>query len=457
MQHKRWLLVAYKASSMTHNCLLFQKRLYMKRNIILVFAISIFFISYGQNFDSYFIDKSLRIDYIFAGNAQKQEIFLDKVCSLPQWAGRRHHLDKLPLRGNGQIEMRDTESNKIIYRTSFSTLFHEWICTDEAKQVSKGFEYSYLLPFPINPVQITVSLTDGYGKVTASFQHLVTPSDILIQEKGNEHVSPYKYLLKSGDYQECIDIAILAEGYNRDETELFYNDAEKACESLFGHEPFKKMKKHFNVVAVASESTDSGVSIPHDKSWKQTAFSSHFDTFYSRRYLTSSKVKAIHDALAGIPYEHIIILANTPEYGGGGIYNAFTLTTSRHNMFAPVVVHEFGHSFGGLADEYYYEGDTTPDIYPLDAEPWEQNITTLKDFSSKWQNMLKKGTPVPTPTPDDCTERYEPGVYEGAGYSGKGIYRGSPSCRMKENNASRFCPVCQQALEKLILFYTEAE
>ena len=99
---------------MTHNCLLFQKRLYMKRNIILVFAISIFFISYGQNFDSYFIDKSLRIDYIFAGNAQKQEIFLDNVCSLPQWAGRRHHLDKLPLRGNGQIEMRDTESNKII-------------------------------------------------------------------------------------------------------------------------------------------------------------------------------------------------------------------------------------------------------------------------------------------------------------------------------------------------------
>ena len=294
MQHKRWLLVAYKASSMTHNCLLFQKRLYMKRNIILVFAISIFFISYGQNFDSYFIDKSLRIDYIFAGNAQKQEIFLDNVCSLPQWAGRRYHLDKLPLRGNGQIEMRDTESNKIIYRTSFSTLFHEWICTDEAKQVSKGFEYSYLLPFPINPVQITVTLTDGYGKVTASFQHLVTPSDILIQEKGNEHVSPYKYLLKSGDYQECIDIAILAEGYDRDETELFYNDAEKACESLFDHEPFKKMKKHFNVVAVASESTDSGVSIPHDKIWKQTAFGSHFDTFYSQRYLTSSKVKAIH-------------------------------------------------------------------------------------------------------------------------------------------------------------------
>ena len=71
--------------------------------------------------------------------------------------------------------------------------------------------------------------------------------------------------------------------------------------------------------------------------WKHTAFGSHFDTFYSDRYLTTSRVKAINDALAGIPYEHIIILANTEQYGGGGIYNAFTLTTAHHPNFRPVV------------------------------------------------------------------------------------------------------------------------
>lgn len=235
--------------------------------------------------------------------------------------------------------------------------------------------------------------------------------------------------------------------------DLFYQDAEVATESLFSHDPFKSMKKRFNIVAVAAPSTDSGVSVPRLGEWKQTAFSSHFSTFYSDRYLTTRSVKSIHDALAGIPYEHIIILANTEEYGGGGIYNSYTLTTAHHPLFRPVVVHEFGHSFGGLADEYFYDNDIATDSYPLDMEPWEQNITTRIDFASKWEDMLAKDTPIPTPVSKQA--QYPVGVYEGGGYSAKGVFRPADNCRMRTNEYPAFCPVCQRALQRLIDFYTK--
>ena len=162
-------------------------------------------------------------------------------------------------------------------------------------------------------------------------------------------------------------------------------------------------------------------------------------------------MKSIHNALAGIPYEHIIILANTDVYGGGGIYNSYTLTTAHHPMFKPVVVHEFGHSFGGLADEYFYEDDTMTDTYPLDVEPWEQNITTRVNFASKWEDMLPPHIPVPPPVAQQ--KNYPVGVYEGGGYSFKGIYRPAYNCRMKTNEHPEFCPVCQRAIRRIIEFY----
>lgn len=247
----------------------------------------------------------------------------------------------------------------------------------------------------------------------------------------------------------------MAEGYSAKDEELFYKDAEIACESLFDHEPFKKLKDRFNIVAVFSESKDSGVSIPRNNEWKTTAVSSHFDTFYSDRYLTTRSVKAIHNWLAGIPYEHIIILANTDTYGGGGIYNSYTLTTAHHSMFRPVVVHEFGHSFGGLADEYAYDEAPSP-LYPYSVEPWEPNITTLVHFEDKWKDMVELGTPIPTkPQTDEKLIYTKVGVYEGGGYTKKGIYRPTTECRMKINEAPVFCPVCQRSLERTIRFYTE--
>lgn len=425
----------------------------MKKHILFLLCLIAVASTRAQVFADHFADKTLRVDYIFNGNASGQAICLDGLSALPTWAGRKHHLAELPLQGNGQIVMRNAASGKTIYTTSFSSLFQEWLETDEARNVTKGFENTFLLPYPLQPVEIEITLLDPRRNVRASMKHIVHPNDVLIEQKGNSHITPHKYLQHNDSPEKCIDVAILAEGYTLQEIQTFYEDADIACKSIFDHEPFKSMKKRFNVVAVASPSTDSGVSVPRLNEWKHTAFGSHFSTFYSDRYLTTSRVKAIHDALAGIPYEHIIILANTEEYGGGGIYNSYTLTTAHHPMFRPVVVHEFGHSFGGLADEYFYDNDVMTDTYPLDIEPWEQNISTQVDFAAKWKDMLSENTPVPTPA--EVSENYPTGVYEGGGYSAKGIFRPAENCRMRTNEYPAFCPVCQRALRRIIEFYTE--
>lgn len=408
-------------------------------------------VSHAQNFADYFQDKTLRVDYIFTGNAKQQAIYLDELSQLPSWAGRQHHLSKLPLEGNGQVIVKDLATKQCIYKTSFSSLFQEWLSTDEAQTTAKGFENTFLLPYPKQPVEIEIVLLTPRKDIMASFKHIVRPDDILIHKRGTSHVTPHRYMLQSGNERECIDVAILAEGYTKQEMDIFYQDAQKACESLFSHEPFKSMKNRFNIVAVASPSLDSGVSVPRNNEWKQTAVHSHFDTFYSDRYLTTSRVKAIHNALAGIPYEHIIILANTDVYGGGGIYNSYTLTTAHHPQFKPVVVHEFGHSFGGLADEYFYEDDVMTDTYPKDVEPWEQNITTQVDFGSKWKDMLPANIIMPTPATEKG--KYPIGVYEGGGYSAKGIFRPAFDCRMRTNDYPEFCPVCQRSIRRMIEFY----
>lgn len=420
-----------------------------------IYYLLLFFITsmkcYSQNFTDYFENKTLRVDYIFTGNDKQQSIYLDELSQLPTWAGRQHHLSELPLEGNGQIIVRDLATKRCIYKNSFSSLFQEWLSTDEAKTTAKGFENTFLVPYPKQKVEIEINLLNPRKQVMAQYKHIVDPNDILIHQRGLSHITPHKYLIHNGDEKDCIDVAILAEGYTESEMEQFYKDAKIACESIFSHEPFHTMEKKFNIVAVASPSKDSGVSVPRENQWKQTTVHSHFDTFYSDRYLTTSRVKSIHDALAGIPYEHIIILANTNVYGGGGIYNSYTLTAAHHPKFKPVVVHEFGHSFGGLGDEYFYDNDVMTDTYPLDIEPWEKNITTRVNFSSKWEDMIAPKTPIPTPVSEH--QNYPIGLYEGGGYSAKGIYRGSYDCRMRTNEYPEFCPICQRAIKQMIEFY----
>ena len=382
-------------------------------------------------------DKTLRVDYIFSGTDKSVEISLDEMSCFDGWAGRRVNLDEVPVRGNGQISLTDETSGEVLYQQSFSTLFQEWQTTEEATRVRKSFENVFLLPMPDAQAKVRVELYDFWGNVSASLTHIVDSGDVLIRKMAPQ-VSRHQYLLKSGSPEDKIDVVIVAEGYTAEESEMFYNDARIAMDAILAHEPFGQYKDRFNFVAVALESNDSGVSVPGEGEWKDTALKAHFNTFYMDRYLTTLRLKNMHDRLCGIPYEHIVILANTDTYGGGGIYNSYTLTTAHHPAFKPVVVHEFGHSFAGLADEYYYDDQYVEYYYP-DCEPWEQNITTLFDFESKWKDMLDAG---------------EAQLLEGAGYQSKGVYRGSEDCRMHTNKAEAFCPVCQRAIGRIIEFYT---
>ena len=457
----------------------------------------------AQNYDQYFEDATLRIDYVFAGNAKEQRIYLQELKKQDKGAGRKSRLAEKFLNGNGQVTVKDHATGKVIYVTTFSTLFQEWLLQEEAQQVDKAFETSYNVPFPKQPVDVTVTLTDNHQKVVTEMTHTVDPKDILIRKIGNNGI-PFHYVWKgkraettgqqaanneprSGkgrnyvasdhnpmegvDITGCIDLAIVAEGYTEAQMGKFYHDCQRAVDALFEREPFKSLKDRFNVVAVAASSLDAGPTVPHRNVWHNTPAGSHYDTFYSDRYLMSQEMHKIYDLLAGVPFEHIMVLVNSDTYGGGGIYNQVTFSTSDHPTFKEVFVHEFGHSYAGLADEYAYD-DQANEWYPADTEPWEPNITTLKDFNAKWADLMPKKQPIPTPldpkVPDfrkidrndakamealnKCTQVV--GVFEGAGYQSKGCYRPAQECRMKINEVEDFCPVCTRAIIRITDFYT---
>ena len=411
----------------------------MRKAFFILLCMAVSSIAHAQSFNRYFTDNTLRIDYTFSGNAQRQDIYVDKLNVSPRWYGKRQRLAELPVEGNGQITVRDHRTGLVIYRNSFSTLFQEWLSYDEAKTAKKSFENVFLVPMPRDTVDITIDLRNNRRQIMATMTHTVVPNDILIHHIGERNVTPNATLQQAADTARCIHIAYVAEGYQESEMQTFIDDAHAAMEALFAHEPFKSLRERFHIVAVKSPSKDSSTSEPGNGIWKQTALGSHFDTFYSDRYLTTLNLKALHDWLAGIPYEHIIVLVNTEKYGGGGILNSYNLSMTHHRMFKPVVVHEFGHSFAGLADEYAYEQEAIP-MYPSDIEPWEPNITTQTNFGKKWKDMVGKVEGV--------------GLYEGAGYSLKGVYRPEQDCRMRTNENPTFCHVCEKAIRQIIDFYT---
>ena len=385
------------------------------------------------------------------GNANEQYVALRDMSYTDNWYGRRINLKSVPLKGNGDLTLRDSQSGEVIYMTSFSSLFQEWITTPEALEVSKSFEFTLLVPMPLKPATATLVLRDNTGKESVH-TYTINPDDVLIRNRSKQQPLPYKYIHKGGDSKECIDVVILAEGYKAEEMDTFMADALLTKKEILSYEPFRSHSEKFNFIAVKSPSLDSNVSVPQAGDWRQTAVSSNFMTFYMPRYLTSGNVYDMYDLVTNIPCEHLIILANTGNYGGGGIYNSYTLTTAHHKDFRPVVVHEFGHSFAGLGDEYFYDNDDDNDnMHSLKHEPWEPNITTLVDFDSKWADMLPYGIEVPTTVTPERTANYTVGLYEGGGYLSKGIYRPADVCRMRNNTAERFCPVCERAIERVIV------
>lgn len=408
---------------------------------------------FSQHYNDYFIDKACRIDFHFCGNAQSTAVFLDNVKQEPFWGGRRSQLSNDLNLGDFRFRVLDSISNQQIYINGFSALYREWQTTTEALKTSKSFEQTIQFPFPKKAATVVIEKRLDLDHWTELFRYSLSPTDKLIQRNIPVRV-PVKIISRTATPDKAIDIAVIAEGYTAKEQRKFYRDAKRLAENLLTHEPFTKYKSRINIYAIAAPSDDSGISLSTDSTWKNTAVGSHFYTFYEPRYLTTMNTFKVRDLAALVPYDAIYVLANTSTYGGGGIYNFYALTAADNKLSTQVTVHEFGHSFAGLADEYFYEKqDALDGMYDIKKEPWEPNITSLVQFDRKWKALLKEGTLIPTPVTGENKSKI--GVFEGAGYLTKGIYRPMFDCRMRTNKAPEFCPVCQQAVERMILFLTE--
>jgi hypothetical protein len=423
----------------------------------LTLVFSLFLISFSsvfaQQYSDYFSGKACRVDFHLCGNAAQTSVFLDKVLQEPFWGGRRNQLSTDLNLGDFRFRVLDSISGDQIYIDGFSALFHEWQTTPEAKTASKSFEQTIQFPFPKKSVILTIEKRLDFDKWEELFSCKLSPTDKLIRLTKPKPV-PVKMITKTVSPEKAIDIAVVAEGYTAKDRKKFYKDAQRLAENLLSHEPFSKYKNRINIYAIAAVSQDSGISMPQNNDWKNTDVESHFYTFYEPRYLTTPAVFKLRDLAGLVPYDAIYILANTKTYGGGGIYNFYALTAADNKLATEVTVHEFGHSFAGLGDEYFKEtADILDAMYDIKKEPWEPNISSLVQFDQKWKSQLSEETEIPTPVSDENKNKI--GVFEGGGYLTKGMYRPYYDCRMRTNKAPGFCPVCQQAVEKMILYLTE--
>lgn len=393
----------------------------------------------GVTFNEAFRDTTLRVDFVMNGAVgSAPAIAFSTLSKYGGWGGRRHNLAVSPREGNADVCILDAKGDTL-YVHPFCTLFQEWLTTGDDSG-PKAMEGTVLLPMPREEVTVEINMRDNRRRSVARSSLRLDPTDILIRDNTRRPPLPHVEIFH-GDVPDSakINVAILAEGFTSAQMSLFLDKAREAVDAILEHAPFDSLAPHFNFIAVETAGVDSGVSVPAEGLWLDTPFKSHFSTFYSARYLTTPAVYRLYDALTSLPAQHIIVLANTDVYGGGGIFNFYTLTTAGNPMFRPVVVHEFGHSFGALADEYSYpdeEGDST---YSRDVEPWEPNITSLVDFDSKWQPLIDAG---------------EASLVEGAGYKTTGMWRGCDDCRMRTNAATGFCPVCRRAIAEMVDWLT---
>lgn len=419
--------------------------------IAVIFLQGITTVKAQDAFEKWFENKALRIDYYLAGNNNSQAFFLKGLSSEPFWSGSHTQTTADLNQGSHKVEVKDKESNTLIYSYGFCTLFQEWQTIDEATIINRAFEQVTRIPYPKGDV---VVIFYHRNRQTGTFEPLyqleINPGDISIgQNQWATH--PLTAIVDNGNSNEKLDITFIAEGYTYSQMGKFRADVKKLSNYLFAQEPFKKFVNDINVWAVESPSDSSGPTNPRGNVWNRTAINSTFNTFGIDRYLTSVSCHQIMDIAANAPGDLVYILVNTSAYGGGGIYNHYNVATSDNPLSEIVFIHELGHGLAGLGDEYYTSDVAYQDYYPLHVEPWEPNITTLVDFPSKWVDMVNSTTPVPTPS----TKKFEKivGVYEGGGYMSKGVYRPYIDCRMKSNEANGFCPVCQRAISRVIETY----
>jgi hypothetical protein len=466
-------------------------------------------------FNKYFIDETMRIDYYHIGDASDEFITLDQIYKYGIWAGSRVHLiDEMNL-GRYCVKIYDAASGQVIYSRGFDSYFGEYkTSTEGINGIQKTFSESAIIPFPKNKIIFAMERRDEQQNLFEFFRREIDPENIMIirDEVKDKMVKVYN-ADSNGDPHNRADIVILGEGYNQDEKSKFEKDLKYFTDVFFGQEPYKSNQSKFNIYGVYKPSEDSGIDEPPSNLYQNSVLSCTFSSMGSERYILTEDNRAVRDLAAYVPYDAIYIMVNHARYGGGGIYNFFCTFTTDNQFKDYLFLHEFGHSFSGLADEYYTSDVQYNDFYPLEIEPLEPNVTALLDAPNvKWQEFVSDGLEIPTPwekakydsmdykwqaerralnikiaelkrnkadagqiqaaeneyaTKDrqhsDLVDQYlkrnknfgKVGAFEGAGYVATGMYRPMLDCIMFSKGSKPFCTICADHIVKVIEQYGE--
>ena len=465
-------------------------------------------------FEDYFTSQTLRVDYFHTGEAKAESITLDRVYEQGEWAGsRKNLLDPFGV-GRYSVQVTDAASGVPIFSRGYDSCFGEYRTTAEAAQgIARTYHETVLLPCPKKPVVFSVFSRDPQNQVHRIFSCPIDPAGpYVVHEPPARGVTVIPAHVR-GTPSTKVDLTIVAEGYTRDEEVKFRQDLKRFTGILLGFEPYHSLRDRFNVRGAFKPSTQSGADEPSHGSFRNTTLSARFDSFGSERYLLTEDNKALQDIIACVPTDAIVILVNHKRYGGGGIYNCYCTLTSDNQWHPYLLLHEFGHSFTGLADEYYTSQVAYNEFYPPGVEPVEANITALLDPARlKWQDLVTPGTAIPTPWEkagfDEQDLAYQKvrqevngriahlkrkkapaaeiaeleaeserlslaaakksddylragkywgqvGAFEGAGYASTGLYRPMADCLMFTKGTKPFCRVCEAAVRRMIQFYTE--
>lgn len=401
-------------------------------------------------YDDLFTPDRLRIDLIFGGNDHAEYVYLSGYHHEADWSGPKKGLVEPFGYGDYVYELRFQDET--VFSKGFNSLFREWTTTAEAQEMDKAMTTSLWVPYPKEKMELVVyRRSSETGQLVQLYQTTIDPQSKIIRHGKQNDWNVYT-VQEMGDPENHVDLVFVAEGYTAEEMDKFRADCHRFTENLFAMEPYSQYREAFNIRAVESVSKDTGTDLPHQDIWKQTVLNTHFYTFYSDRYLTIPDQTLAASLVSNTPCDALYIIVNTDVYGGGGIYNYYGLSMSDGKYSAEVFVHEFGHSFANLGDEYYDNSTSYDEFFNLSIEPHVPNVTSLVNFESKWKDMLPEDCPIPTPETEANKNRL--GVYEGGGYMARGLYRPWINCRMKTNHAEGFCPVCQRAIVRMIEHYT---
>jgi IgA Peptidase M64/Peptidase M64 N-terminus len=442
--------------------------------------------------------RTMRLDYYHTGTATEERFSLDRVVIEPlPWAGGKP-IDDTNL-GKYLFEVVDRATNRPLYSRGFASIYGEWEVTGEAKSATRTFHESLRFPAPESPVQVTLKKRDAQNAFREIWSVVVDPKDMFVDSSKPESPGPLLEIQKSGDPADKVDFLIIGDGYTAADRPKFEKDARRLADILFSFAPFKEHRADFNVWGLCPPSEESGISRPSTGIHRRSRVGATYDAFASERYVLTFENRLLRDVASFAPYDFIEILTNTRTYGGGGIFGLYS-TVAADSFWSPYVfVHEFGHHFAGLADEYY-TSDTAYEPATDRAEPWEPNATALLDPKNlKWKELVTPGTPIPTPwnkaafeehsraiqklrrqiraenRPEEemdalfrrqkeeetkmlSAERYagKVGAFEGAMYEAKGYYRPQIDCVMFSRNDVPFCAVCRRAIERVIALYSTA-